>query len=111
MDVSSEQLCRLYEKAASVHETRHCKLEACIDEYLAGDGIRGDGKGSLLRRARGKTVQLTDDPTNPAEAYRMVRWRTDQGGFEIKLGPRMRACAPPKPYDRTGEEIALDEVE
>jgi integrase len=128
---------RLHEKGGKRHEMpAHHKLEAFIDEYLAAAGIRGDGKGPLFRTARGKTGGLTGGPMNRVDAYRMVRRRTVEGGFGIKLGchvfratgitayleaggslenaQAMAAHESPrttKLYDRTGDEIALDEVE
>jgi integrase len=114
----------------------HHKLEAFIDEYLGAAGIREDGKGPLFRSAIGKTDVLTDRPMNRVDAYRMVRRRTADAGFKITLGchvfratgitayleaggtlenaQAMAAHESPrttKLYDRTGDEITLDEVE
>jgi len=128
---------RLHEKGGKRHEMpAHHKLEAFIDEYLAAAGIREDGKTPLFRSAIGKTDVLTDKPMNPVDAYRMVRRRTADAGFKIKLGchvfratgitayleaggtlenaQAMAAHESPrttKLYDRTGDEITLDEVE
>jgi site-specific recombinase XerD len=79
---------------------------------------------------------LTEKPLNRIDAYRMVRRRTAEAGFKIKLGRHvfratgitayleaggtlenaqaMGAHESPrttKLYDRTGDEITLDEVE
>jgi len=79
---------------------------------------------------------LTDKPMNRVDAYRMVRRRMVEAGFKIKLGchmfratgitayleaggtlenaQAMAAHESPrttKLYDRTGDEITLDEVE
>ncbi|HUN99256.1 MAG TPA: tyrosine-type recombinase/integrase [Bradyrhizobium sp.] len=128
---------RLHEKGGKRHEMpAHHKLEAFIDEYLAAAGIRDDSKGPLFRTARGKTGELTGDPMNRVDAYRMVRRRSAEAGFKIKLGchvfratgitayleaggtlenaQAMAAHESPrttKLYDRTGDEITLDEVE
>jgi site-specific recombinase XerD len=128
---------RLHEKGGKRHEMpTHHKLEAFIDEYLAAAGIREDGKTPLFRSAIGKTDVLTDKPMNRVDAYRMVRRRTADAGFKIKLGchvfratgitayleaggslenaQAMAAHESPrttKLYDRTGDEITLDEVE
>jgi site-specific recombinase XerD len=128
---------RLHEKGGKRHEMpTHHKLEAFIDEYLAAAGIREDGKSPLFRSAIGKTDVLTDRPMNRVDAYRMVRRRTADAGFKIKLGchvfratgitayleaggslenaQAMAAHESPrttKLYDRTGDEITLDEVE
>jgi hypothetical protein len=40
----------------------------------------------VFRSAVGKTGVLTDKPMNRVDAYRMVRRRTAEAGFKIKLG-------------------------
>jgi site-specific recombinase XerD len=128
---------RLHEKGGKRHEMlAHHKLEAFIDEYLAVAGIREDGKTPLFRSAIGKTGLLTSNPMNRIDAYRMVRRRTAEAGLKGKLGchvfratgitayleaggtlenaQAMAAHESPrttKLYDRTGDEITLDEVE
>jgi site-specific recombinase XerD len=128
---------RLHEKGGKRHEMpAHHKLEAFIDEYLAAAGIREDGKTPLFRSAIGKTGVLTDKPMNRVDAYRMIRRRTAEAGLKGKLGchvfratgitayleaggtlenaQAMAAHESPrttKLYDRTGDEITLDEVE
>src|SRR5215213_3495167 len=128
---------RLHEKGGKRHEMpAHHKLEAFIDEYLAAAGIRDDGKGPLFRTARGRTGALTGEPMHRIDAYRMIRRRAAEAGFKQKLGchvfratgitayleaggtlenvQAMAAHESPrttKLYDRTGDEITLDEVE
>jgi site-specific recombinase XerD len=128
---------RLHEKGGKRHEMpAHHKLEGFIDEYVAAAGIREDGKAPLFRSAIGKTDVLSEKPMNRVDAYRMVRRRTADAGFKIKLGchvfratgitayleaggslenaQAMAAHESPrttKLYDRTGDEITLDEVE
>jgi site-specific recombinase XerD len=128
---------RLHEKGGKRHEMpAHHKLEHFLDEYLAAAGIREDGKTPLFRSAIGKTGVLTDKPMNRVDAYRMIRRRTAEAGFKNKLGchvfratgitayleaggtlenaQAMAAHESPKTtklYDRTGDEITLDEVE
>jgi site-specific recombinase XerD len=128
---------RLHEKGGKRHEMpAHHKLEVFIDEYLAVAGIREAGKSPLFRTARGKTGELTDEPMNRVDAYRMVRRRAGEAGFKQKIGchafrvtsitayleaggtlenaQAMAAHESPrttKLYDRTGDEITLDEVE
>jgi site-specific recombinase XerD len=128
---------RLHEKGGKRHEMpAHHKLEGFIDEYLAEAGIREDGKGPLFRTARGKTGELTIDPMHRVDAYRMVRRRAAEAGFKQKIGchafratgitayleaggtlenaQAMAAHESPrttKLYDRTGDEITLDEIE
>jgi integrase len=99
-------------------------------------GVREDRKPPLFRSAAGKTGVLTEKPLNRMDAYRMIRRRTAEAGFKIKLGchvfratgitayleaggtlenaQAMAAHESPrttKLYDRTGDEITLDEVE
>ena len=128
---------RLHEKGGKRHEMpAHHKLEAFLDEYLAAAGIRDDGKGPLFRSARGRTGKLTGEAMHRIDAYRMIRRRAAEAGFKQKLGchvfratgitayleaggtlenaQAMAAHESPrttKLYDRTGDEITLDEVE
>jgi integrase len=114
----------------------HHKLEHFLDEYLDAAGIRDAGKTPLFRSAAGKTGRLTENPMHRIDAYSMIRRRTAEAGFKIKLGCHvfratgitaylekggtlenaqlMAAHESPrttKLYDRTGDEITLDEVE
>jgi integrase len=102
----------------------------------AAAGIRDAGKTPLFRSAAGKTGRLTDRPMSRVHVYEMVRRRTAAAGFKVKLGchtfqatgitayleaggtlenaQAMAAHESPrttKLYDRTGDEITLDEVE
>lgn len=128
---------RLHEKGGKRHEMpAHHKLEAFLDEYLAAAGIRDDGKGPLFRTARGRSGALTSELMHRIDAYRMIRRRAAEAGFKQKLGchvfratgitayleaggtlenaQAMAAHESPrttKLYDRTGDEITLDQVE
>jgi site-specific recombinase XerD len=128
---------RLHEKGGKRHEMpAHHKLEQFLDEYLAAAGIREEGKTPLFRSAAGRTGMLTDRPMHRVDAYQMVRRRTAEAGLKGKLGchvfratgitayleaggslenaQAMAAHESPrttKLYDRTGDEITLDEVE
>jgi site-specific recombinase XerD len=128
---------RLHEKGGKRHEMPvHHKLEQFLDEYLEASGIRGDDKTPLFRSAAGKTGRLTENSLHRVDAYQMIRRRTAEMGFKIKLGchvfratgitayleaggslenaQAMAAHESPrttKLYDRTGDEITLDEVE
>jgi integrase len=128
---------RMHEKGGKRHEMpAHHKLEQVLDEYLAAAGIREQDKTPLFRSAAGKTGRLTDRPMHRVDAYQMVRWRTAEAGLKGKLGchvfratgitayleaggslenaQAMAAHESPrttKLYDRTGDEITLDEVE
>jgi integrase/recombinase XerD len=128
---------RLQEKGGKRHEMpAHHKLEQFLDEYLAAAGIRDRDKTPLFRSAIGKTGILTGRPMHRVDAYQMVRRRTAEAGLKRKLGchvfratgitayleaggslenaQAMAAHESPrttKLYDRTGDEITLDEVE
>jgi integrase len=128
---------RLQEKGGKRHEMpAHHKLEQFLDEYLDAAGIGDRDKTPLFRSAVGKTGILTDRPMHRVDAYQMVRRRTAEASLEGKLGchvfratgitaylegggtlenaQAMAAHESPrttKLYDRTGDEITLDEVE
>jgi site-specific recombinase XerD len=128
---------RLHEKGGKRHEMpTHHNLETYIDEYLDAAGARGDGKGPLFRSAVRRGDALTASPMHRIDAYRMVRRRTANAGFEQKLGchvfratgitaylegggslenaQAMAAHESPrttKLYYRTSDAITLDEVE
>jgi site-specific recombinase XerD len=128
---------RLQEKGGKRHEMpAHHKLEQFLDEYLAASGIGDHDKTPLFRPAAGRTGILTDRPMHRIDAYEMVRRRTAEAGLKGKLGchvfratgitayleaggtlenaQAMAAHESPrttKLYDRTGDEITLDEVE
>jgi site-specific recombinase XerD len=127
---------RLHEKGGKRHEMpAHHKLEQFLDEYLDAAGIRDRSKTPLFRSAPGKTGILTERAMHRVDAYQMVRRRTAEAGLKGKLGchvfratgitaylaggtlenaQAMAAHESPrttKLYDRTGDEITLDEVE
>ena len=128
---------RLNEKGGKQHEMPvHHKLEEYLDEYLKAAGIADDDRSPLFRTAAGKTGVLTVSAMHRVDAYRMIRRRTADAGFKVKLGchtfratgltayleaggtlehaQAMAAHESPrttKLYDRTGDEITLDEVE
>ena len=128
---------RLHEKGGKRHEMpSHHKLERFLDEYLDAAGIRDGSKPPLFGSAAGKTGMLTNRPMQRVDGYRMVRRRSDEAGLKGKLGchvfratgisayleaggtlenaQAMAAHESPrttKLYDRTGDEIMLDEVE
>ena len=128
---------RLHEKGGKRHEMpAHHTLEAYLDAYIDAAGIREEKKTPLFRSAAGRTGILTDRPMHRVDAYQMVRRRTAEAGLKGKLGchvfratgitayleaggslenaQAMAAHESPrttKLYDRTGDEITLDEVE
>jgi hypothetical protein len=127
---------RLHEKGGKRHEMpAHHSLEAYLDAYIKAAGVGDDGRAPLFRSAAGRTGALTDKPMNRVDAWRMIQRRA------ADLGTRVGSAAIPferpgslrilkpaahwrtrkswphesprttKLYDRTGDEITLDEVE
>jgi site-specific recombinase XerD len=128
---------RLHEKGGKRHEMpAHHNLEAYLDAYIHAAGIHEDRKSPLFRSAVGRTGVLTANPMHRVDAYRMIQRRAADLGMRIKIGCHtfratgitayleaggtlesaqlMAAHESPrttKLYDRTGDEITLDEVE
>jgi len=128
---------RLHEKGGKRHEMpAHHNLEAYLDAYIEAAGIRDEGKAPLFRSAAGRTGALTDRPMNRVDAWRMIQRRAADLGFKVRIGchtfratgitayldaggtlenaQAMAAHESPrttKLYDRTSDQITLDEVE
>jgi site-specific recombinase XerD len=128
---------RLHEKGGKHHEVpAHHLLEAYLDAYLTAAGIAEDKKGPLFRTARGRTGALTRTPLPRENAYHMINRRVQAADIPTKIGchtfrgtgitlyllnggslehaQQMAAHESPrttKLYDRTKDEISLDEVE
>jgi integrase/recombinase XerD len=121
---------RLHEKGGKRHEMpAHHNLEAYLDAYIEVAGIRDDKKDR-------RTGALTDNRMNRVDVWRMVQRRAAAAGLIVHVGNHsfratgitaylnaggtlenaqaMAAHESPrttKLYDRTGDEITLDEVE
>lgn len=128
---------RLHEKGGKRHEMpAHHNLEAYLDAYIQTAGIQDEKKSPLFRSAVGRTGELTATAMNRVDAYRMIQRRAGGLGMKVKIGchtfratgitayleaggtlenaQAMAAHESPrttKLYDRTGDEITLDEVE
>jgi integrase len=128
---------RLHEKGGKRHEMpAHHNLEAYLDAYIEAASIRDGGKAPLFRSAVGRTDTLTEKPMNRIDAWRMIQRRAADPGTRVRIGCHtfratgitayleaggtlenaqvMAAHESPrttKLYDRTGDEITLDEVE
>ena len=121
---------RLHEKGGEM--PAHHKLEAYLDEYIRAAGIGDEPKSFLFRSARGRTSEAM----HRVDAWRMIQRRAAELGLKVKIGchtfratgitayleaggtlenaQAMAAHESPrttKLYDRTGDEITLDEVE
>src|ERR1700732_3428614 len=128
---------RLNEKGGKRHEMpAHHNLETYLDAYIEAAGIREAGKTPLFRSAVGRTGTLTATAMNRVDAWRMIQPRAAELGTRSRIGchtfratgitayleaggtlenaQAMAAHESPrttKLYDRTGDEITLDEVE
>jgi integrase/recombinase XerD len=128
---------RLHEKGGKRHEMpAHHNLEAYLDTYIKATGLEDAGKAPLFRSAAGRTGTLTGKPMNRIDAWRMIQRRAAGLGMKVQIGchtfratgitayleaggtlenaQAMAAHESPrttKLYDRTGDEITLDEVE
>jgi site-specific recombinase XerD len=128
---------RLHEKGGKRHEMPcHHNLEAYLDAYLQAAGILEAKKTPLFRSARGRTRELSESPLSRIDVWRMIRRRARDAGLSADIcchtfratgitaylenggtlenAQLMAAHESPrttKLYDRTGDEITLDEVE
>ena len=128
---------RLHEKGRKRHEMpAHHKLEAFLDEYLKPASIVVVGQSPLFRAAIGRTGTLGLRAMNRVDAYRMIQRRALKAGLPVLIGchtfratgitayleaggslenaQAMAAHESPrttKLYDRTSDEITLEEVE
>lgn len=128
---------RLHEKGGKFHEVpAHHNAETYLDSYLAESGL-GDGKSTpLFRTAVGKTGKLTSNTMTRHDVLRMIKRRAKscglsphvcchtfratgitaylENGGTIENAQLIAAHESPrttKLYDRTGDEITLDEIE
>ena len=128
---------RLHEKGGKFHEVPvHHNAEAYLDAYLAAAGIADAKKTPLFRSAAGKTGTLTGKPLGRRNALDMVKRRAQaiglpaeicchtfratgitaylEEGGTIEHAQRIANHESPKTtklYDRTGDQIDLDEIE
>jgi site-specific recombinase XerD len=128
---------RLHEKGGKRLEMPcHHNLEAYLDAYLDAARIGEAKKSPLFRSARGRTGELTESAMDRVDVYRMIRRRARDAGLDADIcchtfratgitaylqnggslenAQAMAAHESPrttKLYDRTSDEIRLDEVE
>jgi site-specific recombinase XerD len=78
---------RLREKGGKRHEMPcHHNLEAYLDAYLDGAGLREDPKGPLFRTIGRGTGRLTATPLTQSDAHAMIRRRVAAAGIATKAG-------------------------
>jgi site-specific recombinase XerD len=128
---------RLHEKGGKEHTLPcHHELEAYLDAYMAAAGVDGEKGAPLFRTAFGKTGTLTKRRFDRQSAWYMVKRRAVEAGILSPIGchtfratgitayllnngslekaQMMAAHESPrttKLYDRTNDQISLDEVE
>lgn len=128
---------RLHEKGGKYHEVpAHHNAEKYIDAYIWSSEIAQQPRSPLFRSASGKSGDLTPNPMTRQDVLRMVKRRSlaaglsgrvtchtfratgitaylDNGGT-IENAQAIAAHESPrttKLYDRTADEITLDEIE
>lgn len=128
---------RLHEKGGKFHEVpAHHKAEEYLDAYVAAAGLDVGTTTPLFRSVAGRNGKLTDKPMTRHDALRMVKRRVRAAGLSVKLcchsfratgitaylenggtiekAQQIAAHESPrttKLYDRTSDEITLDELE
>lgn len=128
---------RLHEKGGKFHEMPvHHKAEEYLDAYLTAAGIGALKKSPLFRSAAGRSGTLSDKPLSRVDVFYMVKRRARAAGVSERIGchtfratgitvylqnggsleaaQRManhESIRTTKLYDRTHEQVTLDEVE
>ncbi len=128
---------RLHEKGGKRHEVpAHHNADAYLHAYIEAAGIAGEKKAPLFRSAAGKSQKLTDRRMDSNDALRMTKRRAKAAGLSegvcchtfratgitaylenggtIENAQAIANHESPKTtklYDRTGDQITLDEVE
>jgi integrase len=129
---------RLHEKGGKEHVVPvHHTLEEYLDAYLEATDLRGQPKGPLFRSlALGLGRPLSERSLAQSEAWRMIRRRAATAGIKTKIGchtfratgittylenggtlehaRQIAAHESPRPaklYDRTTDQVSLDEIE
>jgi integrase/recombinase XerD len=128
---------RLHEKGGRFHEVPvHHKAEQYLDAYLRAANLTGSPKTPLFRTLPGRSGRLTDQRMNRREALKVIKRRAQAAGLSTRIGnhtfratgittyllnggslEHAQAIAghesprTTKLYDRTRDEITLEEVE
>jgi integrase/recombinase XerD len=127
---------RLHEKGGKLHQVpAHHNAEEYVDAYLAAAGIREEKKAPLFRTSD-RSRRLTDERLTRTDVFRMIQRRSKAAGLAtavcchtfratgitaylenggtIEKAQAIAAHESPrttKLYDRTQNDITLDEVE
>jgi site-specific recombinase XerD len=127
---------RLHEKGGKEHELpAHHALEGYLDAYIEATGIAAEPKSFLFRSIPGG-VKLSDRPLSRTDVLRMIKRRSREhrlplttcnhtfratgitaylrNGGSLENAQRIAAHESPrttKLYDRTGDQISLEEIE
>ncbi len=128
---------RLHEKGGKFHEVpAHHNAEAYLDAYLEACGLAQDKKTPLFRSATGRTNTLGPAGMSRSDVLRMIKRRAKAAGLServcchtfratgitaylenggtIENAQAIAAHESPrttKLYDRTSDELTLDEIE
>lgn len=128
---------RLREKGGKAHAMPcHHVLEAYLDAYLDGAGLRDDPKGPLFRTIGRGSGRLSDRQLPQANAHAMIRRRAAAAGIDPPIGchsfratgitaylagggtleiaaamANHASTRTTQLYDRRGDAVSLDEVE
>jgi integrase/recombinase XerD len=128
---------RLYEKGGKRHDVpAHHNAADYVDAYIASAGIASDRKGPLFRSIGGRQLTLTNRPIDARNALHMIKRRAKAAGLSdttcnhtfrgtgittflecggtIEKAQQIANHESPKTtklYDRTSDQITLDEVE
>ena len=128
---------RLHEKGGKEHQVpAHHRAIAYVEAYLEAAGISGLGRTPLFRASLGRTGRLTDQGITEAGVLQMIKRRSRGAGLPPEIschtfratgitaflangGELSKAQAiaghesprTTKLYDRTAEELTLDEIE
>lgn len=128
---------RLHEKGGKHHEVpAHHNAEIYLDAYITAADLSGELKSALFRSAAGRTGTLTELRMTRKDALRMVKRRAAkvglpartcchtfratgitaylENGGTIEKAQTIAAHESPrttKLYDRTSDDITLDEIE
>lgn len=127
----------LKEKGGKYHEVPvHHKAEEYLDAYIQAAGLHGLKDTPLFRSSKGKTKVLSENKMSRIDAWKMIHRRALQAGIREEISPHSfrgtgitlylesggsledaqvianhESARTTKLYDRTGDQISLDEIE